>query len=354
MTRRHRPTRSSMLRLIGLAGCAAALLTALADPRSALTGWLAATIFWSSLPLGALFLLLLTRLVPGPWRHAVSDPAEASLLLLPLAGFACLPVLLAPGVLFPWTTTMEAGAFRATWLTPWFFVLRSTAFLALSAGLAWLLLQSRRGVALAAAGLIPFVLLHSVFAMDWLMSLTPEMHSTIFGLYVLSLQVTIALSLLILLARAVVPRQPDRGMAGSLLLCSLLLWAYFAFAQYFIFWSGNAPPDAAWYLHRTAGLWGPASAVMVALSLGPLLLLILTPVRRSPRLIAPLCACVLLARLIEVAWLVLPAGEAAPAVTSFAAAFLGLGAMTMAILIEAPRLAGWLAVRSGATEESAS
>ena len=34
-----------------------------------------------------------------------------------------------------------------------------------------------------------------------------------------------------------------------------MFWAYVAYSQFLVVWSGNLPGQAAWYLHRNAGGW---------------------------------------------------------------------------------------------------
>ncbi len=47
---------------------------------------------------------------------------------------------------------------------------------------------------------------------------------------------------------------------GNLLLGALMFWAYVAYSQFLIVWSGNLPREAAWYLHRNAGGWHGCSS----------------------------------------------------------------------------------------------
>src|ERR1043166_7355575 len=42
---------------------------------------------------------------------------------------------------------------------------------------------------------------------------------------------------------------------GNLLLTFVMLWAYCAFSQYLLIWSGNLREEIEWYLPRKAGGW---------------------------------------------------------------------------------------------------
>jgi hypothetical protein len=318
---------------IGLAACTVALLAAFLAPAPALRAWLAAMLAWSAVPLAAVGLLLMMRLIPGAWHAELGLYAEAAALLLPLAALCLLPVLLGLGGIYPWAHDPPANAFQAAYLAPWFFVLRSLAWLALLHLLAFAAIGRRPPEGLAAAGLIAFTLLGSLIAIDWAMSPDPHFHSSGFGLYWLGCQFTIATAALVL-AATTLPRQPRRaGLLGGLLLTMLLLWAYFAFLQYLILWSGNLPVGIGWYMARATRGWAWVLTLYALLGGIPLLLLLLTPLRRSPRALAGCAAAVLAGKALEAAWLVLP-GLAAPAwqaAALFALALLGQAALAAAL-----------------------
>lgn len=311
---------------------AAALAAVIAEP-ALLAGWLLAFVFWTGLPVGALCLLLILRLVPGAWREALLPPARAALPLLPLAALAALPVLVGPEAIYPWARHAGDG-FRGLWLAPWFFVIRTGLFFALAGVLA-----PTAGRGAAAVGLILLVPLHTVVAADWLMSLDPDFHSSGFGLYVLSIQVTTALAAIVLLRRPDGTAHPP--VLGALLFGALLLWAYFAFMQYFIIWSDDLPPLVAWYERRGTPPWAAVAWIAAALHAAPLLALPFPAVRRDGAWLRRLAAAVLAGKALELAWLVLPeTGRALPAGLVAAAAGLGLGAATLALLGPRRREAG--------------
>jgi hypothetical protein len=326
---------------LGLAGsiCVAAALMLSFFVPEAFGGWLAGFVFWSGLPFGAMVLVMMIRIIPGRWGEELGRPADAAMLLLPLALIAVLPVLAGLGALYPWAGETEHG-FRGAYLARWSFMLRTALFFALTTGLALLLVLRRRwSVPISVAGLILFVLFDTAIAFDWLMSLDPEFHSSGFGLYVLSIQVTIALALLIPAHLNAAPGEEHRGVLGALLLCALLLWAYFAFMQFFIIWSTNLPHNVLWYQHRAAGWWSSVAYVIAALHALPALLLLFAPVRRGRQWLIGLSAAVLVGKALEACWLVLP--DTSTGVASIAVAGLsltGLGALWAAAFGEAQRM----------------
>jgi hypothetical protein len=325
------PAAARRIRRLGLAGlllCAAALGVAAATP-SALAGWLAAFVFWAGLPIGALCLSLMMRLIPGAWRDELESRANAAMLLLPLSAAAAVPVLVALPALYPWAAT-GGGEEHRLYLTPWFFILRTIAFFACTLVLALLLTRRGRTAGLAAGGLILFVLIDTTIAVDWLMSLDPEFHSSGFGLYILSIQAATALAVL-LLGRLVAGAPSEKtGILGGLLLTALLLWAYLAFMQYFIIWSDNLPASVAWYARRGDGPWWGVELAIGALGVGPILLLLFPPVRQSRGWLIALAGATLVGKTLETAWLVLPGSTGGvPALAVAALALAGLGLLNL-------------------------
>lgn len=322
----------------GTAACAVALLLAFADSRAALAGWLTGFAFWSGLPIGALGLLMMMRLIPGPWRQELSYPAERTLVLLPFAAVAALPILLGLGALYPWVAEASSG-YRAVYLSPAFFVLRTVAFFACLTAFALLLVvRPAWSGPVSAGGLIVYVLLATTIAVDWLMSRDPAFHSSGFGLYTLTNQMIIALSVL-LVVRLSSDHPPDRpGVLGGLLLCALLFWAYFAFMQYFIIWSNNLPPSVAWYRQRGDGVWSAAEYAIAILQLAPAFLLFFPPIRNGIRWLLALSVAVLAGKMLEMVWLVMPTVQDHEAVGAIAAlaSLLGLGLLTKVVFGVAP------------------
>lgn len=326
--------------VIGAAACTAALLLAFADGKAALAGWLTGFAFWSGLPIGALGLLMMMRLIPGRWREELSHPAEGMVVWLPLAALAVLPILIGLATLYPWVAEANSG-YRAAYLSPPFFVLRTVVFFVCLTALALLLMVRRAwSVPVSSAGLVVYVLITTTIAVDWLMSLDPSFHSSGFGLYVLSDQMTIALAVMIVLRLSSGASSEQPGLLGGLFLCALLLWAYFAFMQYVIIWSNNLSPSVEWYRKRGEGFWSAAEYAIAILHLGPTFLLFFSPIRKGTRWLIALSFAVLVGKAIEMAWLVMPAAPEHAAVGAIAAlaSMLGLGLLTIVALRVAPTI----------------
>jgi hypothetical protein len=93
-----------------------------------------------------------------------------------------------------------------------------------------------------------------------------------------------------------------------MLFAFVMLWAYVAFSQYLITWSGNLPEEISWYLARLRGGWGAVgAAVLVFHFVLPFLLLISRQANRNPRILFGAAVLLVFTRFVDVAWLVLPA-----------------------------------------------
>jgi hypothetical protein len=308
----------------GAIGCILALALCAVDARSALAGWLAGFVFFSAIPLGGLALWMMVRLMPGAWRAEAGPPSEMLSLLLPVACIAVLPILIGCHVLYRWTDMTGAEGFRGVYLSVWFFVLRAVVFLAVMLGFGFLMMTRRSWLLpLSAGGIIVFTLFDTTIMTDWLMSLDPDFDSSGFGLYALSIQLSIALMVLVIIRLTVHPVDARPELLGALMIVVLLCWEYFAFMQYFIIWSENLPKRVAWFKDRGTGVWAVAEYAFSLLDLVPTFLLFFAPIRRSRRWVLGLASAVLLAKAIEIVWIVFPSVDAAPAV-GLAAAILAL------------------------------
>jgi hypothetical protein len=86
-----------------------------------------------------------------------------------------------------------------------------------------------------------------------------------------------------------------------------MFWAYVAYSQFLVVWSGNLPAQAAWYLHRNAGGWHGLLIALAVLQLFiPVLLLLSNRTKRRTRFFAGVAFAVLLGQAVYLYWLVLP------------------------------------------------
>src|ERR1700752_5423058 len=123
------------------------------------------------------------------------------------------------------------------------------------------------------------------------MSLDPQCFSTIYGFIFVASWSLSALALVIAMLAMLTRDEPLKHVAkplhfqdlGKLLLALVMLWAYFAFSQYLIIWSGNLPEEISWYLPRMRGAWGVIAVAVIVLHFAlPFLFLLSRSLKRDP------------------------------------------------------------------------
>ncbi len=323
------------------AGIAALLLAA----ALAASGAVAATAFWSAwlaacwwclgMVLGAAAAQGIHRLTGGAWGSVLAPAAQALAGRLPWVLLLFLPLLLSlawPGdtihpALYPWAVR-DGGAwagglaqpgFKLVWLSPLFFTIRAALYAAVAFWLVRPRALARMGPGRAALGLVVYLLLGSLAAVDAIASLLPRWHSSVFGLALLTGQLLAGVAAGILLTAYAVlrgrlpapPRQPGRPPVwrdlGNLLLMAVMLWAYLGFMQFLIVWAENLPEEIAWFVPRlhTGWRWVGLALVLLQFAL-PLSLLLFRALKDQPNRLAAIAALALAAQLLDAAWLVLP------------------------------------------------
>jgi hypothetical protein len=153
-------------------------------------------------------------------------------------------------------------------------------------------------------GLIVLGLTMTFAAFDWMMSLTPDWYSTIYGVYWFAGGMVGALALLGLLA----PHDPDEVHSlAKLLLTFILFWLYIGFSQYIVIWSGGIPREVTWYVPRTRGGWGGVAVILIFGNFAfPFLALLFRAVKRSRALVAALGVLLLALHYLDTFWVVMP------------------------------------------------
>jgi hypothetical protein len=293
---------------VGFIACGAGLLF---DARAMLACYLVAWFAAGAICIGALGVLFTSWLVRAGWTQDLHAPLTRAALSLPLVGLLFIPVLIGMKVLYPWAAADALPGFKAFYLAPWFFVLRTVVYFAIWSTLA---LWAERAFhephareRVAVIGLIVWALTVSFAGVDWLESIEPDFHSSIYGLLALSFMLVAGLAFGIVMALQRLPRQMANTAYAGVLLATLLLWAYLHAMQYIIIWAGNIPDEVVWYRDRAEGGWAVALwALFVGQFIVPFFALLSERVRRSTRALIWIAGISLAARYLEAAVLVLP------------------------------------------------
>ena len=306
--------------------------------------YLIAYFFWLALAVGSLTILMVHNLAGGYWGAVMRRPLEAAATTLPLLAVLFIPIVIGMPALYPWiygnvsasaeapnvlgqTTGLDLS-FKQVYLSLPFFLARAVVYFLIWIVLMLLLVRwSRRRDAdptpvltgrmrnLSAFGLVLMALTVSFAGIDWLMSLDPAWTSSIWGLIVATgaLLTAFAFTTLVVTLRANRPPFDEVSSPalfnslGSFMLAFLMLWAYMSISQVVLFYAGNLPDETIWYLRRTAGGWTlMALAVAVLGFIIPFSLLIMRPLKRNPRILAAVCAIILLSQALHWYWIVEP------------------------------------------------
>ena len=297
--------------------------------------YLYAYLFWTGIALGCLSLLLLAHLVGGTWGAVIRRPLESGVRLLPLMAVLFIPILFGMGSLYEWTHAEwinshsgELMWFKRTWLSKWFFILRTVIYFAVWIVLSLLVLRwgdeqdrtadpriFRRMQQLAGPGLVLYVATMTLAAFDWAMSLDPDWFSTIWGLLFVVSQALGTMALTITLLAMLSQRRPFAGVLGipifhdlgNLLMAFTMLWAYISLSQYLIIWSANLAEEAPYYVARTQTGWKYVALFLVVFHFFvPFLLLLWRRTKRNVRALAAVAGWIAVLRLVDLFWVLGP------------------------------------------------
>ncbi|MCA9969088.1 MAG: hypothetical protein KC425_02680 [Anaerolineales bacterium] len=348
---------------VGALGLALCALGGWLAPAHVFRAYLFGFIFWASLGLGCLGLLMFHHVTGGRWGFPLRRVLEAGAATVPLLALLFVPLLFGLPDLYAWARPAAVAAdpllqHKRPFLNVPFFIARTAVYFLVWSGCAILLARwsrrqdatadpglSARARRLSTAGLILYLFTASLAAVDWLMSLEPHWTSHVYGWLFIASQLFVALALA-LVPVVLLRRRPAFAELldattfddlGNLLLAFLLMWLYLAFIQYLVIWQANLPEGVTWYLRRTAGGWQWLAAGVLALHAGvPFLLLILRgALAHRARTLLLASACILLFHLGGVYWLVMPAFYPAAWRLHWldAAAVLGIGGPWLALAL---------------------
>jgi hypothetical protein len=309
-------------------GLGVSALGGIFDPTQFFQSYLMAYMFCLGTTLGCLALGMVHQLSGGAWGVVLRRPIGGAVRVLPILTLLFLPILFGMGRLYTWTHEDAALRHNHLYLNVPFFVIRAAIYFLAWNGLsyflnAWSLEQDRTGdpriarrmQRLSAGGLVAYGLTITFASFDWLMSISPDWYSTIYGVLIIGGQGLSALAFLIVVITWLSRRPPlDRIIrpehfhdAGNLTLAFVMLWAYFAFSQYLIIWAGNLPQEIAWYQHRLQTGWRFIGLALVLFHFAvPFLVLLSRRVKRESTILARLALWILAARLVDLFWLIAP------------------------------------------------
>jgi len=330
--RLHRVQQRSLI--VGGVALVACVLGALSSPDQFFRSYLFSYLFYLGMTLGCMALVMLQYLTGGSWGIVIRRITESATRTIPLLAFLFLPILIGIPRLYSWSHEEIVKAdpilqHKHIYLNVPFFIVRVLIYFVGWWVFAHFLnkwsheqdstgrdLRGRRLQLLSGPGIIFYALSITFASVDWVMSLDPHWFSTIFGLLFIVGQglsaLSLCIALLVILSNEGGPLEGVIGPShlhdiGKLLLTFTMLWAYFAFSQFLIIWSGNLVNEIPWYLERLRSGWQWIGILLVVFHFAfPFALLLSRSLKRAgPRLIR-IAALVIFMRFVDLFWVVAP------------------------------------------------
>lgn len=332
--------------VVGVLGLIVSFIGWVTKPEDFFRSYLTAFLLVLGLSLGSLGILMLQHLTSGHWGIVIRRPLESATRVLWLVAAFFVPLIF--GMKYLYTTHVVDGDTRIGWLDApplgkeghlselqrWYlthsgFLVRAVIYFAIWIGLMLLfnamsrqqdVNQDDRALRArfkfwAGPGIILYVFAMTFAAIDWAMSLSPHWASTIYGFLYVAGQSISAVSLMIITVVLFSKTEPFSHIVqkrhlhdlGKLLFMFNMLWAYFAFSQLLIIWSGNQPEEISFYRSRLYGGWGLVAVLLLVLHFCiPFLALLSRDVKRSQTVLTRIAIWMIAMRFLDLFWMTRP------------------------------------------------
>ncbi len=295
--------------------------------------WLLAFMFWLSLVLGALFLVMMHHLFDAAWSVPIRRFCEhIACLVFPWMLILFVPIALLAPRIYGWVeaTAHPDHSLQAKWplfTLPAFYLASAVCFAVwgfLAARLRfWSLKQDQEGSARctrrmrahSAWGIVAYAFTLTLAAILWMKALQYHWYSTMYGVYFFAGCAWVALAAAYIIAAALdrqgllheTMQAEQYYFLGSLLLAFTVFAAYIHFGQYFVIWNGNIPEETFWYVLRERGSWFAVGLVLVfGHFLVPFLALLRIDAKLIFKYMLPLCAWIGLMQYVDLAFNISP------------------------------------------------
>jgi hypothetical protein len=319
--------------IVGGVAMVACVISAIFSPDQFFRAYLTSYQFVLGIALGSFAIFMIYCITGGAWGFLIQRILEAGMRTLPYMAVLFIPLLFGLSNLYIWARPDEVAAYKdlqrkQVYLNIPFFCARAGIFFALWIGISfflsrWSKKQDETGdprwglrmSSLSAAGMVVFVLTITFASVDWIMSLQPAFHSTIFGPLVIAGQILSGHAVALIVLAWLAPRAPASdvlshevvGDLGNLLFTFLILWAYMVWFQFMLIWIANLPYEVAWLLPRSQGMWRWVMLTLLIFHLAvPFVLLLKRDVKRHLPTLAKIGGLFLVMQLLWNYYLVLP------------------------------------------------
>ena len=250
--------------------------------------WLLAFMFFLSLGLGGLGMVILHHLFDASWSVPIRRICEhMACLLFPWMLLLFLPIACLAPHLYQWMRLLKEHIVNNTPLQhaieaklplftmPGFYAVVVFCFASwwlVSRGLRyWSLEQDKTGAVectrkmrrYAAFGVFLFGISLTLAAIMWMKALQQDWYSTMYGVWYFAASMWVSLYTIYVIVVVLKRQGPLRDVAtdktlyftGSVMFAFTVFYAYVTFFQYFIIWNANVPEETFWFVLREKGTW---------------------------------------------------------------------------------------------------
>lgn len=245
----------------------------------------------------------------GRWAGTYENLPATGLGFAPASLLILIALWIAAGSWAPWPGRTFVQGF---WLDSNFLFARDAAGLIVFWALAWRYQARRRLGGGRVAGpvlIVAYGLVFSLLGFDLVMALTPDWHSSLFGGYFFASGVYAAVAAWgLMAARLPGPDEERLHDLGKLAVTFCLITTYLLFSQLLPIWYENLPLETGFAATRlNFQPWlGVGVFLVVAVYLGPLVLLLTSKAKRRPGPLGAICGLILFGLWVERWWLVAP------------------------------------------------
>lgn len=295
--------------------------------------YLTAFMFFLSLCLGSLFLVILHHLFDSMWSVPIRRLLEhLACLLFPWMFILFLPIAALAPTIYGWMNLdphldHALHAKQALFNKTAFYVVSGALFLIWG----WLshslrrcsLEQDKTGAAewtfkmrkLAAGGIFIFAFSLTLGAIYWMKSLQHQFFSTMYGVYYFAGSVWTTLATVYVLTLYFKRQGALRDVTGPrqfhdlgvLFFTFTVFYAYIHFSQYFLIWNAAVPEETFWYVLREKGSWWDIGMLIIfGHFLLPFLLLLRIDAKLSIKVVGPLAVWAWLMHYLDMQFNVMP------------------------------------------------
>lgn len=250
--------------------------------------YLTAFMFFLSICLGSLFLVIVHHLFDAAWSVPVRRFLEQIAASVWILGVLFIPILFFAPQIYFWMN-VDPGADHALQVKQVLFNRPAFTIISILLFVIWTVLanrlrhhsleQDKTGAAehtramrrYAAAGIFIFALSLTLGAIYWMKSIQYAWFSTMYGVYYFAGSVWVTLATAYVIALKLKKDGPLRDVIhkrqihdlGVLFFAFTVFYAYIHFSQYFLIWNAAIPEETFWYVIREQGSWWQVSLLIV-------------------------------------------------------------------------------------------